>query len=56
MIEAKAKTEAKQPETKAEAEASRIGLETEARPRSLTSLLILTERKQYNPAVCLSPS
>jgi len=41
MIEAKAKTEAKQPETKAETETSRIGRETEARPRGLTSLLRL---------------
>jgi len=39
MIEAKAKTEDKQPETKAEVEASRIGLKTEARPQGLTFLL-----------------
>jgi len=38
--EAKAKIEAKQPETKAEAEASRIGLESEAKPRGLTPLCI----------------
>src|SRR5881296_1289886 len=52
-LEAEAEAEAKTLEAEAEAEAGYFGLEAEARPRGLTSLIIITI--SYAPFSCHQP-